>query len=440
MAGKYVNTDKGRRWQNADGTYAYVKPGGGAQFGAEIVEFLAPGTNQRTAEIDQKTRDLSGRTINTPPSFMTQSAPNFMQQQLSGSRGSTDSDTSPRIELKPGPWDPGYKKPKHTVMDVIPEAAADPGRRATDPPRQILPREETVVNAAGVTQTGRNLGGGGTPTNMGKSYAALISEMNLQGYGTTPKFGSNQIPLTESSPDQPLSTAGQDVLAAIKAGPATDRTVEGYTQPNYTSINPSDPIFAEAFGQDLADQRIAESGAGNLPGITSSRLSDALKDTASMQGTMSDTPENRRLMARAAMLSDNDIMQNLKVRDAQQGKVYAGGQHYIAGEKEDSPAIAIDRGQARDISSGKTNANALLQAHITKNKDIVKDTPASSQDPAVPFADSPNLKVSKPGAAGYSLTGRDFKLNNDDVGSGFGASVNIGNKKGKDYGYTMPGL
>ena len=46
MAGKYVNTEKGRRWQNADGTYAFVKPGGGGQFGAGLVEFIAPGRSK----------------------------------------------------------------------------------------------------------------------------------------------------------------------------------------------------------------------------------------------------------------------------------------------------------------------------------------------------------------------------------------------------------
>ena len=117
---------------------------------------------------------------------------------------------------------------------------------------------------------------------------------------------------------------------------------------------------------------------------------------------MSDTPENRRLMARAAMLSDNDVMQNLKVRDAQQGKVYAGGQHYIAGESADSPAVKIDRSQARDISSGKTDAQSLLAAHILKNKE---GTPAEAQAPLTTA-----VSAVKDGFAAGAQT--DFALNN----------------------------
>ena len=76
------------------------------------------------------------------------------------------------------------------------------------------------------------------------------------------------------------------------------------------------------------------------------------------------TPERRQQMARAAFLNDGDSMDGLKARDAVNDVVYAGGQHYGRGALTEDAGIGdkykIDRADARDIASGKTDCCWLI--------------------------------------------------------------------------------
>jgi hypothetical protein len=83
-------------------------------------------------------------------------------------------------------------------------------------------------------------------------------------------------------------------------------------------------------------------------------------------------------------------MAGLRAKEAVNGVVYAGGQHYISGTSGDDQAIGIDRSQARDISNGKSSAQSLLDAHINKYKNA--ETPVEVQEP--PTIEKPGIKQS----------------------------------------------
>jgi len=94
--------------------------------------------------------------------------------------------------------------------------------------------------------------------------------------------------------------------------------------------------------------------------------------------------------ANRAFLDTEDSMLALRAKEAVNNVVYAGGNHYVPGESADSPALKIDRSQARDISNGKSSAQSLLQAHIDKNKNA--ETPVEAQEPII--LEKPGVKQS----------------------------------------------
>ena len=319
-------------------------------------------------------------------------------QQRSGSRRNSGSTTKqsnetiqPRVELKPGPWDPGYKKPKNIVMDVIPEAAADPGRRATDPPRQIHPPEETVTNAAGIVQTGKNLGGGGTPINMNRTFDDL-----LKGVGVQP-FSSNQLSSTMSNPYEQTGaqTPGFDTSQGDFGGRAAVNfdAEGGVSAIRSTNLQDQAPFNPGAPLIEGGSERIAQQSTG----ITSGRLSDALEGVKTQEANREMTPERRQLMARAAFMNDGDSMAGLKARDAVNNVVYAGGQHYGRGALTEDGKLGdkfkIDRADARDIASGKQTASGLLDVYKSRITESQKTTtPVEAQEP--PTIEKPGVKQS----------------------------------------------
>ena len=137
----------------------------------------------------------------------------------------------------------------------------------------------------------------------------------------------------------------------------------------------------DTFNPDAA--RI-EGGSSRNPGGS---LDEALADTAGINSYMSKfSSGDRERAANRAFLDTETSMEALRAKEAVNGVVYAGGQHYMSGESGDDQAIAINRGQARDISNGKSTAQSLLAAHIDKNKNAA--TPVEAQEP---------LTIEKPG-------------------------------------------
>jgi hypothetical protein len=298
--------------------------------------------------------------------------------------------------------------------------------------RQILPADETrdVPGSGGGKQTGKNLGGGGTPIDMSRSFNSLLA-----GIGQTP-FGGTQLPTAMGNPytatykQTPGFGVGTPDIGGMNG--ATYDSEGGTNALSATNLQDMAPFNPSATLIEGGSERIAQQSTG----ITSGRLSDALEGVKTQEANREMTPERRQLMARAAFMNGDDSMSGLKARDAVQGKVYAGGQHYISGESGDDKAIAINPGQARDISNGKSSAQSLLAAHIDKNKDVSKDTPAESQNP-----------LSEAGSAvrsGFAAGAKtDFALNNNSgtpqVGVGpvvkpsIVENADLTGEKGKEY-------
>ena len=290
--------------------------------------------------------------------------------------------------------------------------------------RTILPRQETVKNAAGVIQTGKNLGGGGTPINMARSFDDL-----LQGVGQQP-FGGTQLPTAMGNP----YTATYKQTAGFGEGTpdiggmngATYDSEGGRNALNATNLQDMAPFNPGAPLIEGGSERIAQQSTG----ISSSRLSDALEGVKTQEANREMTPERRQQMARAAFLNDGDSMDGLKARDAVNDVVYAGGQHYGRGALTEDGKLGdkykIDRADARDIASGKQTAAGLLDVYKSRIKESAGSaTPAEAQEP--PTIEKPGVKQSfsrtETISAPIDTTIPDttaFKINNDNAVPEFG--------------------
>ncbi len=300
----------------------------------------------------------------------------------------------PRIERKPGPWDEGYVKP-NTTMEPTEKATLseylNPG--AT---------QETRVNGNDVVQSGMKMSGGVSaafvPEYANSSFNQLLATTNTSGYQP---FSSNQLPTTVGSPDSKMSPMTQ---AITNIGPVAD----GQEYANNLGRQGTKGIGPVADGQVYGNVLENSPGAGTKGigpvadggayarslgkgGGSTSRLDAALSDTAGMQSYMSKfSSGDQERLANRAFLDTEDSMLALRAKEAVNGVVYAGGQHYISGKSGDDQAVAINRGQARDISNGKSSAQSLLAAHIDKNKNA--STPAEAQEPIT--LEKPGVKQS----------------------------------------------
>ena len=371
--GKYVGTGADRRWQNPDGTYMYERPGGGRQTLSAITELFVPGIQGVVHNSDPYRS--AGNATSAKPASKSKPRP----------RGMADL----RGSVTPGSMEPAATNlsegiqmqiaERHRAGAGYPDGVTKPGYYPVES-RQILPAEETRKVPGGGSQTGKNLGGGGTPIDMKRSFNDLLA-----GVGQTP-FGGTQLPTAMGNPYtatyKQTAGFGDEVPDIGGMNGATYDSEGGRNALSATNLQDMAPFNPSAPQIEGGSERIAQQATG----ITSGRLSDALAGVQTQEANREMTPERRQLMARAAFLDGEDSMSGLKARDAVQGKVYAGGQHYISGESGDDQAIAINRGQARDISNGKSNAQSLLKAHIDKNKNA--ETPVEAQEP---------LTIEKPG-------------------------------------------
>jgi len=427
MAGKYVNTEKGRRWQNADGTYAYVKPGGGAQFGAEFLEFLAPGTNQRTADLDQKNKPLTknpprptgepnayaqhgggttyydtadGRSVYQTPGGQTYDSKSGAQIFIHNKTGETMTYDG-AFSKTPGGSDPyvgtngvnidGQKIFQGAQVWKVPDSTVDTngGGGGNRNNSRVIP------GSGGKVQKG---------TDMSRSFNDLLATTNTSGYQP---FGSNQLPTTAGSPDSKVTPKTQAILAGIQAGKVTDMSIDGYQAPASSRTDAQNSVLAGIQGGQKTDQGIEGYKKPGSP----SRLDAALSDTAGMQSYMSKfSSGDRERAANRAFLDTEGSMEGLRAKEAVNGVVYAGGQHYMSGESGDDQAIAINRGQARDISNGRSTTAGLLETYKSRIIGAQKDTPAEAQDPL-----SAAGSAVKSGFAAGAQT--DFGLNNNQAAS-----------------------
>ena len=240
-------------------------------------------------------------------------------------------------------------------------------------PRPSQPTDErTTENENGVTQTMRAMSSTSTPIDMNRSFNDLLGTV---GGG---QFSSNQLPTTGANPFEGKPPETQTFNTGAES--YTGNSLANFGGDGSAAFAPS----RETTGNDTFNPSAARiEGGSSRPKAGS--LEAALADTDGINSYMSKfSSGDRQRAANRAFLDADDSMSGLRAKEAANGVVYAGGQHYMSGESGDDQAIAIDRSQARDISSGKSTAQGLLDAHIAKNKQNAGDSaPVEQQAPAV---------------------------------------------------------
>ena len=266
---------------------------------------------------------------------------------------------------------------------------------------EVAARQETRNIPGGGTQDGLKMSGGVSaafvPEYANSSFNDLLAAQGNQRYGA---FSSNQLPTTQSNP----------FSATAPKTNSFDTGAESYTG-NVSSNFGGDGGAAAASSTDKSQFTPMSGKESRIEGASDRKaggsLSDALADTAGINSYMDKfSSGDRQRAASRAFLDGTDSYDGLRKRDAVNGVVYAGGQHYIDGG-EGNPAQRLEDPQnARDIASGKAKAQDFLQAKIDTTIDTQKQTPAEAQDPL-----SAAGSAVRSGFAAGAQT--DFSLNNN---------------------------
>ena len=236
-------------------------------------------------------------------------------------------------------------------------------------------RNVQKVNARGVAQSGTQTSPASTPIDMNRSFNDLLATTNTSGYQP---FSSNQLPTTQANP-----YAG--TLAKTDAFNPAATGVTGQSYDNYAASGGA----AAALPGTLADKDQFNPNATRIEGGSDRKkggsLADALNDTAGINSYMSKfSSGDQERAANRAFLDTKGSMEGLRAKEAVNGVVYAGGQHYVAGKSGDDKAVAIDRSAARDISNGdETSAGASQKAQDFLAKKTADTVAAVKQAPAV---------------------------------------------------------
>ena len=346
-------------------------------------------------------RSSGGRTIPEIPSLMTP--------------GEVYGDPTPTIQ--PGgrprgamfmdPVGPARSMPgASSFMDPVAPPTADVTQLQGTPGRQIAdvaPRvEKRAIPGGGGEQTGLNMSGGVSaafvPEYANSSFNDLLAAQGNERY--TP-FSSNQLPSTAGNPFSGTApkTDGFNPGAPGITGNAYDNYGAAGGAAN---VSRGELAQKDEFNPNAA--RI-EGGSSRKPGGS---LSDALADTAGINSYMDKfSSGDRERAARSAFLNAEDSLSGLQARDAVNDVVYAGGQHY---GRDGDGTFKLDRADARQVASGKAQAQDFLKSKISTTVDAQKQTPAEAQDPL-----SAAGSAVKSGFAAGAQT--DFGLNNNQAAS-----------------------
>jgi len=282
-------------------------------------------------------------------------------------------------------------------------------------PRQILPTQEVRKNENGVVSTGKNLSGGVSaafvPEYANSSFNQLLAGVDTSGYQP---FSSNQLPTTASNP---FSGEAPKTDSFTPGAPG----ITGATYDNYGA----DGGAAAASSTDKSEFTPMSGKESRIEGASErpkgGRLDAALADTAGINSYMDKfSSGDKERAARSAFLDAPDSLSGLQRRDAVNGVVYAGGQHYIDGG-EGNPAQRLEDPQnARDIASGKEKAQDFLQKKTADVVAAVKQSPTLLEDGAKDGAfqqDKPMFSGSTPAIGGAV----EFDNNNEQTLPTFGA-------------------
>ena len=349
---------------------------------------------------DQQNKRLNNRT-NVPAPTREPIAP-----RLNTNRGPMFMDP-----VGPAPEMPGAS----SFMDPVAPKDADVTQLADKPGRQILPQEVSRTNANGVTQTGKSLSSGVSaafvPEYANSSFNDLLAAQGTSQYNT---FSSNQLPTTGANPFERTGAKTQAFNA--KAPGLINKDIADFG---------GDESAAFASSRERTDRDTFNPDAARIEGASerpkSGRLDAALADKDGINKYMSKfSSGDQERAARRAFLDGDDSYAGLRARDAVNGVVYAGGQHYIDGGEGNPAQRLTDPQNARDIASGKAKAQDFLQKKVTETTAAAKQEPTVMDDGAISqsFKRDTPISATMPGDIGGSV---EFDSNNTDAIKPFSA-------------------
>jgi len=270
-------------------------------------------------------------------------------------------------------------------------------------------RNDARTSPTGVAQKG---------TNMSRSFNDLLATTDTSGYQP---FSSNQLPTTASNPfsAQPPKTQSFETEA------------ESYTGNSLANFG-GDGSEAFAQSRERTDNDAFNPSATRIEGGSDRKaggsLADALNDKAGIDSYMDKfSSGDQERAANRAFLDTKGSMAGLRAKEAVNGVVYAGGQHYVAGKSGDDKAVAINRSAARDISNGdETSAGASQKAQDFLAKKTSDTIAATQQAPTVLEDGAKNqaFKQDTPIASQMpsDIGGKtEYYANNDNVDTSFGS-------------------
>ena len=225
----------------------------------------------------------------------------------------------------------------------------DPKSDPTKPERLGPNRSQSRTNANGVTQTGTVTGISPMTLSDVQGEGGLFERLGLTGVQVQDPFSSNQLPTTGSSVYR-----GDSKTAAFE----TDT-----------------PQLNTGAKQQTLSKNLFESGGAVE--FTQPKGDEEPINWANR--TMADNSDPN-LARRRAFLDAEDSLSGLRAVEAQQGIVYAGGQHNVLnpnrGQEGENDFFAIDKDDARGYKSGRLGAEDLRDKYIKNVSAGVESEPA----------------------------------------------------------------
>ena len=241
-------------------------------------------------------------------------------------------------------------------------------------PGTVITRDVAPPRASTVLQKGTQTGPTSTPIDMSRGFDAMIGDLGLSDYAN---FSSNQLPTTGANPFTATPSVtpgfGEEVPDIGGYNGATYDSKEGAEAAGSRDLSQ----FAPMTGKETRIEGASDRKKGGS-------LADALADTAGINSYMSKfSSGDRQRAADRAFLDAPDSMTGLRRKEAVNKVVYAGGHHYVPGESADSPALRIDRSDARDISNGKARAEQFKAKKVADTVAAIKQEPPTIEKPDV---------------------------------------------------------
>jgi len=276
----------------------------------------------------------------------------------------------------------------------------------------VASRDVQKSNGAKGTQTSP---GGGMPVLDAATAAAFLKSKGI-GQGA---YSSIQLPNTSTNPDSGIVPdavpfGGQEV-SVTKNTLGAFTTADGATLPDLTGMSADDAFtnpevqkaIASTYSQygelstgngafakpTQGSKSVSESGPTDPP-KGSSRLNEALADTAGMQSYMSKfgSPEqDKRRAADMAFLNAGTAQEGLRAKEAVLGQFHAGGQTYQLNDAgtellqgSNGKPLAMDSKAASSYRLGTMDAQTYKDSYKEGVKGAVKETPSVAETPTTP--------------------------------------------------------